>query len=495
MKQRCRLKWLFVCLMLAALALVLGGCYVTPDIQTGGNGVPGFPDLSNTYTQAPPVQTNAPVVTNAPVITDDPYANQTTVTLPTNTPGGVLGNWGGTVGPAAGTVPPGNTPSTVLTPLPNNTATPSPTPQGSLKKGSTGDAVREVQRKLKELGFLKGSADGDFGDATEAAVIAFQKQYGLEADGKVGPQTMEKLASARQTARPTASPTPRRTNTPRPTATPAYSANTYLRKGDSGSKVKQMQQRLISLGYLAGTADGEFGAGTEAAVYAFQDRHCSYSDGVAGPDTLSELYSSSAKKASTPSGIAGLSIRNGSEGDAVRALQSRLKKLGYYSGNVDGDFGQGTEDAVKAFQRANGLNADGVAGSGTYEKLFATDAKTASQAARTATPRPDPTKRPTATPRRTATPLPSGTYVLVTTAPSSEGYATLRRGYYGAPVTRLQQALKDQGYYTGVVDGYFGEGTESAVRAFQRVKGLNVDGAAGPATLMALYDNGFPPQS
>ncbi len=494
MKQRCGLKWLLGCLMLVTLALVLSGCYVTPDIQTGGNGVPGFPDLSNTYTTAPVVPTDAP--TDVPVITDDPGVSQTTVTLPTGTVSGLMGNWGGTVGPAAGTVPPGSTPSTVLTPLPNNTATPSPTPQGSLKKGSKGDAVREVQRKLKDLGFLKGSVDGDFGDATEAAVIAFQKQYGLEADGKVGPQTLEKLASARQTARPTASPTPRRTNTPRPTATPAYSANTYLRKGDSGNQVRQLQQRLISLGYLAGTADGEYGAGTEAAVIAFQDRHCSYSDGVAGPDTLKELYSSSAKKASSaPSGIAGLSVRNGSEGDVVRALQSRLKKLGYYSGNVDGDFGQGTEDAVKKFQRDNGLKADGVAGSGTYEILFATDARTASQAARTATPRPVATKRPTATPHRTATPLPSGTYVQVTTAPSGMGYATLRRGYYGAPVTRLQQALKDQGYYTGVVDGYFGEGTESAVRAFQRVKGLNIDGAAGPATLMALYDNGFPPES
>ena len=486
MKHRYKLKWLLAGLMLIALALVLSGCYVTPDIQTGGGGVPGFPDLSNTYTQAPTVPTEAPS-TDGPA-TDIPNPNQTTVTLPTNAPNGVMGSW-------SGTVPPLSTQSNVLTPPPSSTASPSPTPQGSLKKGSTGDQVREVQRKLKSLGFLKGSADGDFGDATEAAVMAFQKQYGLEVDGKVGPKTMEKLASARQTAKPTASPTPKRTNTPRPTATPSYVTNTYLRKGDSGSKVKDMQQRLISLGYLAGTADGDFDTATEAGVIAFQNRNCSYSDGVAGPDTLKALYSNSAHSASTPSGIVGISVKMGSEGAAVKALQNRLKTLGYYKGTVDGSFGQGTEDAVKAFQRDNGLKADGVAGGGTYDKLFASEAKSASQASRTATPRPNPTKRPTATPYRTPTPLPNGTYVNVTTAPSNMDYATLRRGYQGPPVTRLQQALKDQGYYTGTVDGRYGEGTESAVRAFQRVKGLAIDGVAGPATLMALYDNGFPPES
>ena len=63
---------------------------------------------------------------------------------------------------------------------------------------------------------------------------------------------------------------------------------------------------------------------------------------------------------------------------------------------------------------------------------------------------------------------------------------------YGTPVEKMQQALKEQGYYSGVTDGYFGEGTEDAVKSFQRYNGLAVDGAAGPATLRVLYEGAFP---
>ena len=78
-----------------------------------------------------------------------------------------------------------------VTPMPS--AEPSPTPK-SLQRGFTGsDDVREMQKKLKELGYYKGSPDGDFGSGTEDAVIAFQKANGLTADGKAGPKTLEKL--------------------------------------------------------------------------------------------------------------------------------------------------------------------------------------------------------------------------------------------------------------------------------------------------------------
>ena len=76
-----------------------------------------------------------------------------------------------------------------VTPMPS--AEPSPTPK-SLQRGFTGsDDVREMQKKLKELGYYKGSPDGDFGSGTEDAVIAFQKANGLTADGKAGPKTLE----------------------------------------------------------------------------------------------------------------------------------------------------------------------------------------------------------------------------------------------------------------------------------------------------------------
>lgn len=67
-------------------------------------------------------------------------------------------------------------------------------------------------------------------------------------------------------------------------------------------------------------------------------------------------------------------LTNGASGDEVQRLQQRLKDLGYLSGKVDGKFGGGTKRAVIAFQRRNGLTADGEAGEATLAKLYAEDA-------------------------------------------------------------------------------------------------------------------------
>ena len=63
-------------------------------------------------------------------------------------------------------------------------------------------------------------------------------------------------------------------------------------------------------------------------------------------------------------------LSNGSKGDEVKLLQQRLAELGYYSGEIDGDFGQGTRSAVLSFQRRNGLGQDGIAGPKTQAVLF-----------------------------------------------------------------------------------------------------------------------------
>lgn len=59
----------------------------------------------------------------------------------------------------------------------------------------------------------------------------------------------------------------------------------------------------------------------------------------------------------------------GSSGEEVKQIQSKLKDWGYYKGSVDGIYGSGTYEAVKAFQKSNGLNADGIAGSQTLSAL------------------------------------------------------------------------------------------------------------------------------
>ncbi len=62
-----------------------------------------------------------------------------------------------------------------------------------LRIGLRGSEVVKLQQQLKKLGFLKGDADGDFGETTETAVKAAQKRYGLEPDGVVGGSTWEIL--------------------------------------------------------------------------------------------------------------------------------------------------------------------------------------------------------------------------------------------------------------------------------------------------------------
>ena len=73
-------------------------------------------------------------------------------------------------------------------------------------------------------------------------------------------------------------------------------------------------------------------------------------------------------------GSSGKVLKKGSKGEDVKQLQERLIELGYDPGEPDGAFGNGTRDAVIAFQRRNGLDADGQAGPKTLEKLYSDEA-------------------------------------------------------------------------------------------------------------------------
>ena len=85
------------------------------------------------------------------------------------------------------------------------------------------------------------------------------------------------------------------------------------------------------------------------------------------PDTVRE-------KAATDMVTPEPALHNGSQGEKVWKLQERLQALGYYMDAVDGQFGQGTRDAVIAFQKKNGLEADGYAGEETQRVLYSEDA-------------------------------------------------------------------------------------------------------------------------
>ncbi|MBW4640174.1 MAG: peptidoglycan-binding protein [Gloeocapsa sp. UFS-A4-WI-NPMV-4B04] len=222
-------------------------------------------------------------------------------------------------------------------------------------------------------------------------------------------------------------------------------------------------------------------------------------------------------------GINRPSLKAGSQGTAVSELQAVLKLLGYYTGAVDGDYGQSTATAVSQFQKAAGLNPDGIVNAGTWERLFplvptasaaaafpvpATTTRTPPPAANTSVP--NTTRVTNSKPAQTAatatkpsTPKPAQTAATATkpstpkpakTPASTEvNLPVLRLAMRSAAVKKLQQRLQVFGLFKGSVDGVFGPQTEIAVKALQSRYRLNPDGVVGPATWKVL--NRQPPRT
>jgi peptidoglycan hydrolase-like protein with peptidoglycan-binding domain len=152
-----------------------------------------------------------------------------------------------------------------------------------------------------------------------------------------------------------------------------------LSAGMSGTDVVALQDLLLFLGFDPGPSDGVFGPATEAAVIAFQTGHDLEADGVIGLATREAL--SAALEGEPPasdlpeSTAAGVELgtrllRTGLHGTDVAQLQSVLTALGFDPGPADGIFGTGTAAAVRAFQVAHDLQADGVAGPQTLAALL-----------------------------------------------------------------------------------------------------------------------------
>ncbi len=272
----------------------------------------------------------------------------------------------------------------VATPAPQNTPL---TEQNVIvmQNGTRGQAVVRLQERLMELGYYSCEADGVYDSNDIAAVRAFQKRNSLKADGIAGLETQLKLYSDYAIA---AEESNIKLPTPIPFVTPDVTIT--LRNGSSGTYVRLLQERLAVLGYYNSAVDGEYGSGTLRAVVTFQQFHNLSADGVAGRKTQELLYSDKAKTyqqakptptpkpAATPKpdGSQPVTItllKQGMRGSAVQKMQQRLVDLGYL-GSADGVYGIKTFNAVVAFQRKNGLSADGVAGSKTQNKLYSSSA-------------------------------------------------------------------------------------------------------------------------
>ncbi len=217
--------------------------------------------------------------------------------------------------------------------------------------------------------------------------------------------------------------------------------------GSNSTQVGNTQRCLKKLGYFNGPVTGKFATLTKTSVTRFQQANRLTADGVVGASTQQALQR--ACQSQTPS----KGLRVGSRGASVSRLQQDLRKLRYFNGPSTGYFGPQTQQAVIRFQRAYGIPADGIVGSRTTQAILSN--------------------------QRPSNPRPSN---------FGEGgeYPVLSEGSSGAAVTRLQQRLRQLGYFNANPTGNFRRITKDAVIAFQRKAGIPATGVANQQTWDAL---------
>lgn len=204
----------------------------------------------------------------------------------------------------------------------------------------------------------------------------------------------------------------------------------------------------------------------------------SSSSSSSGSDNSSGSSSSSASDSSgnqSSSSNAPSVYKNGSSGAEVKKIQQRLADLGYYNGAIDGNFGDATEEAYKAFQKAAGLTVDGIAGD-SRNTLYSEDAPEAPKADTTAKVEEDKPEEETTAPTESAT------------EPTTEA-VQYQNGDEGEKITAIQQQLIKLGYFAMEATGYYGEYTAQTVANFQNQNSLDSTGIVDEKTYNALFSD------
>lgn len=281
----------------------------------------------------------------------------------------------------------------------------------NLTVGVINSVVRDLQQRLMDLGYMDPDEPTTYyGDATSLAVQYFQRQAGVAMDGICGVETWDAIMSD---------------------SAPHYA----LKLGFQGNDVTHAQYRLYNLGYLYNASDinGTYDEKTMEAVKKLQEMNGLTVDGIYGTSTYNLLYSDEVK-----ANIVAL----GEQSDLVKKYQQILINLGYLEGEADGNFGLGTQNAIKAFQSRNDQVVDGYLGPDTRAALD------------------DPNAIPFA----------------------------MRLGEQSDSVKELQEYLVKYEYLdSDKATGYFGELTKTAVANFQSKNGLTADGLAGAKTISLLH--------
>lgn len=171
-------------------------------------------------------------------------------------------------------------------------------------------------------------------------------------------------------------------------------------------------------------------------------------------------------KSTSPQTSTSSALKLGSSGDSVTKLQNRLTELGFYHNAVTGYFGENTEAAYKAFQKAAGVTVDGIAGKSDLEILYSSNAPKAQTAEE-----PEEDETPTEAP----------------TEASAQEKDTYQLGDQDDEIVKIQQRLAELNFYNEDFTGYFGDITQYGVLMFQKANGLAATGVVDKETYNALF--------
>lgn len=350
----------------------------------------------------------------------------------------------------------------------------------TLQRGAVGSSVYALQHRLKELGYPVKELTGVYDADTEQCVRLFGRAYGLDN------QTVAYIALQKELYSDSAIPYSSSAQSQQQQSASA------LGLGNVGTKVMQIQNRLIRLGYLEGDASGVYDADTEAAVRAFEEACGVPSTGRLNGELQSILMSNDAPQFGTTYAATErtfVNLEEGSEGDQVIALQERLIELGYAAGTANGVYGAETATAMRMFQRYNALEETGHASVLDQSELFSLSAlsyQDIKNGLTYATPTPEPTETPDPATNPGAY-APNGREL----PDPDTGLYTLRIGSNGDEVAKLQQRLSQLGY-GAVISGTFDEITAEALKAFQANVGVSQTGEASPSLQQYLQTNAAP---
>lgn len=310
----------------------------------------------------------------------------------------------------------------------------------TLRLGNTGLAVQALQTRLQELGYFTQEVSGVFDSNTESAVRRFEQTYGTMQTGVATSELQTRLFSAEA---------------------PAYASEAYnnavvaqytvLQRGDVGSSVYALQQRLKNLGYPINELTGIFDNETANAVMLFYEAYGLTASDIANVALQKELYSDNARTYGNASiNAAGEAFAVMSSEDIV-SVQSRLIELGFLSGEANGVYDKSTEIAVKLFEEACGSLPSGTI---TREILALLKSENA----------PD--------------------FEAI-----GANYPNLLEGSGGESVTHLQYRLAALGFATGTPNGEYGAATTASVKLFQAANGLEETGVANSYVQAVLYSS------